>query len=293
MPTPEPELHISKRLQTILPVLTDEERAQLKANILADGAVTDPIIYWYDGKRNVVVDGMHRFDIARGEGLPFPCREIKLGDTYEHAELWIRQRQFGRRNLLSPQAQRTAIGKLYNTLKRADGGHGDQRAGDHFGTPLQSAAAEVSRKTGVPESTVKKLGAREEALSKCAGTIQKGVNSGTIKATDAEIKALSKATPKTQFEIAKAVRNGDTLSDAMAGLQTEKTPKSKPTKKTPPKKFDRAAYYKRWDSTIGPLCRLVEEIARGVGEQGNPAHKAIRGQLEAATETMAEWMGVE
>lgn len=68
--------------------------------------------------------------------------------------------------------------------------------------------------------------------------------------------------------------------------------KDKPAASKPPKKFDRKALYKEWDKAVGPLVRLVDRIARDMGETGCVSHKTIRGQLDACTEEMEEWMGV-
>jgi hypothetical protein len=65
-----------------------------------------------------------------------------------------------------------------------------------------------------------------------------------------------------------------------------------PQKRQPPKKLDRNAYYKQWDDTIGPLVRLVDKIAEGVGEKHDPHHEAIHDALNTATEEMMAWMGV-
>lgn len=291
---PTPELHISKRLRAILPPLSDDEKAQLRANILRDGEIHDPIMYWHDGKRNVVVDGMHRFDIARGEGLSYSAKLVEAGKTYEDAELWMLDRQLGRRNLLSPQGIRKIRGELYNRLKRTDGGHGDQRSGCQIDTPIQSAAAQVSEKAGVSESTVKRDGARIAALEKCSTAIQKGINSGKIQASDEQIKALSKATPEKQVAVAKAARLGMPLEAAMTEQKVAKPkPKQKPKPKTPPKKLDKKALFKQWDQAIGPVVRLVNKIANDAGEKECASHKAIKDKLEDCTETMAEWMGVK
>ena len=64
------ELHISARLRKLLPGLTSEEKKQLKANIESDGRVTESILYWHDGELDVVVDGMHRWQIIQGTDIP-------------------------------------------------------------------------------------------------------------------------------------------------------------------------------------------------------------------------------
>lgn len=61
----------------------------------------------------------------------------------------------------------------------------------------------------------------------------------------------------------------------------------------PPKKLDRGAYYKQWDQAIGPLVRLVDKIADGLGESRNGHHRDVQEHLNDATETMMDWLKVE
>ncbi len=115
------ELHISNRLQKLLPSLTPGEKNQLKANIKEDGRVTESILYWHDGKRNVVVDGMHRWGLVKGTDIPYRAEPMKF-PGYDECEMWILNHQLGRRNLLDPVTIRTIRGELYNRMKQAHGG---------------------------------------------------------------------------------------------------------------------------------------------------------------------------
>jgi len=287
----ELDLHINKRLKNLLPSLAAEERKQLAANIKADGRVTDPLLYWFDGKQNVVVDGMHRFEIARRESIPYRTEHIEIGKTYEDVELWILNRQLGRRNLISPQAQRKLRGELYNRLKRKNG---DGRGPEGQFVPLVKPPAKtVADMAGVDERTVKRDGARVEALEKCTPSVQKGVNTGTFKVLDAEIKTLAALSSTDQNTIAMDLRKGlaTTVNESMK-LQGIKSPAKKPKPK-PPKKLDKKAYFKQYMQTLGPLSRLVDKIANDVGEKHGPSHTVIVGQLAACTEKMQKWMGVE
>ena len=82
--------------------------------------------------------------------------------------------------------------------------------------------------------------------------------------------------------------------DAEAQETAPTAPGSPPkTNGTPPKQYARAEWYKQWDNAIGPLVRLVNKIANGVGERHDPHHEAIQEQLNYATEEMIKWMGVK
>ena len=295
----ESDLHISKRLQKLLPPLTGEERKQLKANIEADGRVTDPILYWHDGTKNIVADGMHRFDIARRGDIPYKAEPIVIGDTYEDVELWILNRQLGRRNLLSPQAIRKIRGELYIKLRRADKGHGVQRASTKGGpggqnVPPLSAAETVADIAGVDERTIKRDGARVETLKKCTDAVQKGVNTGKFKPSDADLNLIAKLTAENQNTIARDMRNEEagSVKESMKARGI-KPPGKKKSKPKLAKKLDKKACYKDWDRAIGPLLRVLDKIARDVGEWDCASHTVIHGQLQACTDEMAEWLGVK
>ena len=273
----QPELHISKRLQDLLPSLTDEERKQLKANIVADGRVTDPILHWHDGKKNVVVDGMHRFDIARRGNHPYKTEELRIGgNTYEDVELWMLNRALGRRNLLSPQAQRKLRGELYNRLKQKDGGKrgpGGQFVPTVEGSPV-SAAETVAEAAGVDPKTIKRDGAYVDILKKCSDSVQKGINSSAFKASKADVQILSKLNEVNQDNIASDLRKGHAKSvkEAMEKRKI-KLPGKKKTAKKPAVKGDygkcpNCAGTKWKDTEDGIVCAKCGQV------HGEPAGDA-------------------
>lgn len=289
----EQDLHISNRLKGLLPPLTDEERQQLKANIEADGRVTDPLLFWYDGQRNVIVEGMTRWEIIRGKNIPYRAELIEIGETYEEAELWILNRQLGRRNLLSLQAVRKVRGELYNRLKRKDEGHGDQKSGHQIEGPIGNAAAQVSALAGVSESTIERDGARIEALAQCTSAVQKGVNGGAFRLSDEQIKTLATLPPEQQNVVARELRFGIPFKAAMekAGAKA-----SKPKKPGPPIKAlegaEREAWEARqqikcWADTIGRWLSQSPSIddyrAKWPGPKGDRAVKAATELYEALT----------
>jgi hypothetical protein len=282
----ELELHISKRLQALLPPLTDEERAQLKANIKADRRVIDPLLYWNDGTRNVVVEGMHRWEIIRGTDIPFRAEPLEFA-SYEEVEIWILDHALGKRNLLAPAAIRKIRGDLYNRLKRKDGGHGDQKSEYQNDTPIGSAAQKVAEKAGVSPATIKRDGARVEAIS----ALTKPAQAIADKATDKEIRALGKLSAGDQTTVARAVRTGQAASVSEAIKQTGAKPgkeAAKPTK--PPKQYPRSHWLKQWNQAIGPVVRLVDKIAGEIGEKRDPHHEAVQDRLNEATEEMEAWL---
>jgi len=284
------ELHISKRLQALLPKLTDEEKKQLKENIESDGVVTETITVWNDGKHYVVVDGMHRWVIVRGTDIEYRIREVYF-ESYEDCELWILNHQLGRRNLLKPAAVRKIRGDLYNRLKKPRGG--DQQSEKAKGqnvTLATDAASQVSKKAGVTTRTVKRDAARAtkiDSLTKAAQAISEG-------ATDKEITALAKLDEAQQDQVARMIRvdQASSVKEAMK-LSGIKAPADKKKKPKPPKQLDRSAWYKQWNQSIGPLVRLVDKIANNVGESKCESQRTVQRHLNNATVKMMKWMEVE
>lgn len=70
-------------------------------------------------------------------------------------------------------------------------------------------------------------------------------------------------------------------------------PKPDKPGKGPQKKFDRSYWFKQWQQSVGPLVRLVDQIADSVSEKSGTHHEAIQERLNEATEEMKAWMEVE
>jgi len=81
-------------------------------------------------------------------------------------------------------------------------------------------------------------------------------------------------------------RNSQPVTDAPE--TAEETPQRN---SQPPKQFDRSYWLKQWEQSIGPLLRVVDKIAAGVGESGCESQKVVHDHLNVATEEMTEWMG--
>lgn len=66
-----------------------------------------------------------------------------------------------------------------------------------------------------------------------------------------------------------------------------------PTNGQPPKQYDRGFYYKQWNTSIGPLIRMVDKMARDLNEMQGARHRGVKEGLDLATRNMIEWMGVK
>jgi len=93
-------LVIDPEFQSLIPPLTAEERAQLEANLRAEGCCRDPLVVWpQDDGPPILLDGHTRYAICQQYGLPFRMVEAQGISTREDAQLWIVRNQLGRRNL--------------------------------------------------------------------------------------------------------------------------------------------------------------------------------------------------
>ncbi|WP_300379590.1 hypothetical protein [Henriciella sp.] len=105
-------IKIDPEFKSYIPPLTDEEFAQLEANIVEEGC-RDPLVVW----GNTLIDGHNRYDICKRNGLDFATVQKEFADR-EAALDWMDAHQLGRRNL-TPDQRRLLLGRRYNRVKRS------------------------------------------------------------------------------------------------------------------------------------------------------------------------------
>jgi len=103
-------IQIDTEFQSLIPPLSAEEKAQLEANIVADGC-RDPLVVWGE----ILIDGHNRYEICTRLGLPFET-VVKEFDSRVHARIWMRQLQRGRRNLSDGWLIELALGDKADLL---------------------------------------------------------------------------------------------------------------------------------------------------------------------------------
>jgi hypothetical protein len=106
------QILIDPEFQSLIPPLSDDEQAQLEANLINEGCLA-PLIVWKG--HNILLDGHNRFQLCMTHALEFQTVEVALPDR-ESALTWIIENQLGRRNL-TPEGRAYLRGTLYNTLK--------------------------------------------------------------------------------------------------------------------------------------------------------------------------------
>jgi len=228
----EVDLHISKRLQAVLPELTDRQKKQLAANLERDGEKLQTIPYWYDGKQNVILDGMHSWPIVKKLGIEYRTKEMTFAN-YEEAEDWIRKHQAGRRHS-TPQQETILLGEEYNEEKRDDGGHGDQISGGQNVHPVGKTSENIAENRGVSPKTVERAGKFAENVAKLESALQVQVRAGK-KVSPELLTRCVKLAAATQNELARKLRVGQAtdVQDAMkqCGVPMATTAKAKPKAK--------------------------------------------------------------
>lgn len=92
-------IRIDPAFQSLIPPLTDDERAQLEANLLTEGC-RDRLVIWRQNR--ILLDGHHRHDLCEQHGIPFKVTELDFPDRAT-AMQWAVENQVGRRNLSDDQ----------------------------------------------------------------------------------------------------------------------------------------------------------------------------------------------
>ena len=95
------EIVILPEIEKALFPLSDDELALLEKSVLEEG-IRDALIVWPKDGQLVLIDGHHRYRLAKKYNLPFRIEEKKFGDI-EEVLLWIDTNQLGRRNLTDEQ----------------------------------------------------------------------------------------------------------------------------------------------------------------------------------------------
>jgi N6-adenosine-specific RNA methylase IME4 len=155
------ELCILPEIQQRLLPLRDEELRELERSVLEEG-IRDPLVVWRKDGQLILVDGHHRYELAKKHGLKFQMVERRF-ESLDEVLIWVDRNQLGRRNLTDEQ-RTVVIGRLYkavkqNTilnLKRFQTENGDRV--DKLSTRSGSAATAkaIAEQVGVNEKTVRR-----------------------------------------------------------------------------------------------------------------------------------------
>ena len=160
------ELKVDPEFKAAIQPLSQEERAQLEANIQAHGC-RDPLVTW----NGFIIDGHHRYEICQRHNIPFQTVEMDFPNK-EAALDWMDANQLGRRNL-TPDAFKLLLGRRYNRVKKAanDGGKGTAKTGATAAATVDQVeprftADRLAAEHGVSPATVKRAAKFAEEVEK-------------------------------------------------------------------------------------------------------------------------------
>jgi hypothetical protein len=206
-------LKVDEVFRDMMPPLSQEEYAQLELDIVEHGC-TDPIIIW-DGY-NIILDGHNRFRICTEHGIEFKTISLKF-ETREDAEIWIINRQMGRRSLTDSQKSYYR-GKRYNIEKKD--AHRPKKGGqsDHLKT-----SEKVAEDSKVSSKTVRRdanYAAAIDCLREDTGQdFVSKILTEEIKLTKGDVKKLAVKPNDERVELIDAIQNGaKNLSQAEAAV---------------------------------------------------------------------------
>lgn len=213
-------IQIDSEFQALIPPLSAEERAQLEANLLADGC-RDPLVVWVQPapepgahkcyahdeskcdlvpeddvwhcrhcehnparQEYVLIDGHNRYEICTRRGIEYDVEEM-LFDSRDAVMDWIDANQLGRRNL-SPEDRTRLIGRRYNRTKKAQGGREDRAFGvEKVATP--KTAQVLADEYNISEKTVRNAGKYDEAatvIEQAGGSVSGAALQDVVKAAE-------------------------------------------------------------------------------------------------------------
>ena len=198
--TTDVEFKIDPEFKTSIPPLSEEEKEQLEAMILADGVIINPLIVW----NGILVDGHNRLEIIQKHPeIKYTVFEKDFPDRYA-ALAYIYKNQLGRRNL-TPELRRYLIGKQYSAEKASMGGsRGNQytkMAGSQDGNlPNPKKTCErIAKENNIGKNTVIRAETYSKAIDAAEDVLPGTKNrflSGQIKPTEKDIAALARAAPE-------------------------------------------------------------------------------------------------
>jgi len=202
------ELVILPEIQQRLLPLRPEELAELERSVLEEG-IRDPLVVWRKDGQLILVDGHHRYELAKKHGLSFQVVEREFRDLDE-VLVWIDRNQLGRRNLTDEQ-RAVVIGRLYKALKKEPHRPKKDENGENFApfSGSHATARAVAEQVGVNEKTVRnaaKFTEAVEALQQVSPKAAEAVLRGEVK--DA-LTMLPKVPEEALEFVAKRIEEGE------------------------------------------------------------------------------------
>jgi len=189
-------LTIDPEFQRLIQPLEADERAQLEANLLAEGC-RDPLVVW----GVTLLDGHHRYAICTEHGIGFAEVQAPVKDR-DGAKRWMLFNQLGRRNL-SRSALADLSGRLYEEAKKPGGVRGGGKKLPHnegaFSDEPTETAEAIAKVTGKSRATVE----RDAAYKRALDVLEKAVPDVRVRIHGRDSKLGKGLKPKDAVQLAK------------------------------------------------------------------------------------------
>jgi|GEM_PF-1659993 len=171
------ELTILPEIEKMLFALQGDELSALEASLLSEG-IRDSLVVWPQNGHLILLDGHHRYRLAKKHNLPFEVIEKQFSCLDEALE-WVDQNQLARRNLTDEQ-RTYVVGRLYERRKK-QGFKGNQHTkelevkftssndSDAKNTPLlgiNATAKAIASESDVSEKTIRNAADFAKAVDK-------------------------------------------------------------------------------------------------------------------------------
>jgi ParB-like chromosome segregation protein Spo0J len=199
------ELIILPEIQQRLLPLRDEELRELERSVLEEG-IRDPLVVWRKDGQLVLVDGHHRYELAKKYGLSFQVVEREFRDLDE-VLIWVDRNQLGRRNLTDEQ-RAFIMHRLYGSVKLAP--HRPSKEENALKLSAFSGrdatAKKIAQMTGVSAATVK----RAHQFGKVVEALQEISQQAAERVLRGEVRDALTELPKVPEEAFSFVANSQT-----------------------------------------------------------------------------------
>jgi ParB family chromosome partitioning protein len=152
-------IQVNNSFRALIPPLSAEERAQLEANLLADGC-REPLALWGE----VLLDGHNRYEICTRLGIDYRVVQVDGIQTESDATLWIVRNQLGRRNI--SDYVRAELALVAKPLIEAKARANLVESGERFGKGSENSHEPIERirtdetladMAGVSSNTIRKV----------------------------------------------------------------------------------------------------------------------------------------
>jgi hypothetical protein len=213
-------------LENLIPALTNDEYAQLSANIRAEGC-RDPLVLWQTDGQAVLVDGHNRFRVCtehRDElvtkfGYDYKYIFREFADV-EAAKDWMINNQLGKRNL-TEEWKSYLRGIQYRAEKQQQGR--PKKAADGTPTDGLKTAERLAELHKVSDKTIRRDEKFVEVLEKITGDndqLRKDILNRTVRLPKMELLSLENEDERILRRVGELVLEGAPFMKALTTART-------------------------------------------------------------------------